>query len=295
MNKLVQGIYSPPAQHWVGDGFPVRTLFDYNRHGQSISPFLLLDHAGPMQFEPTSVAKRRGVGAHPHRGFETVTIVYEGEVSHRDTSGAGGTIGPDEVQWMTAASGLLHEEFHSEAFTQRGGRLEMVQLWVNLPARHKMDAPRYQSLTRQSIPSVALPDQAGYVRVIAGNYGGREGAARTHTPINVWDVRLNAQHEAQLQLPPGHTLLVLVVRGAVAVQGRAVHAGQWVQLGREGSDLQLQASTDAAVLVLGGEPINEPIAGQGPFVMNTRQELAQAFGDFYSGRFGQITPASLNE
>ena len=287
MHKSVQGIYSPPPQHWVGNGFPVRTLFDYNRYGARISPFLLLDHAGPVNFPASS--EKQGVGAHPHRGFETVTIVYEGEVSHRDTSGAGGTIGPDEVQWMTAASGLLHEEFHSDAFAQRGGKLEMVQLWVNLPARHKMDAPRYQSLTRQSIPSIALPNQAGALRVIAGDYEGHAGAAITHTPINVWDVRLQAQSSVDLALPEGHTLLVMVVRGMVSINGQSAYNGQWLHLSRDGTSLSIDASTNAVLLVLSGEPINEPIAGQGPFVMNTREELSQAYGDFYAGRFGQMT------
>ncbi len=287
MHKSVQGIHSPPPQHWVGNGFPVRTLFDYNRYGARISPFLLLDHAGPVNFPASS--EKQGVGAHPHRGFETVTIVYEGEVSHRDTSGAGGTIGPDEVQWMTAASGLLHEEFHSDAFAQRGGKLEMVQLWVNLPARHKMDAPRYQSLTRQSIPSIALPNQAGALRVIAGDYEGHAGAAITHTPINVWDVRLQAQSSVDLALPEGHTLLVMVVRGMVSINGQSAYNGQWLHLSRDGTSLSIDASTNAVLLVLSGEPINEPIAGQGPFVMNTREELSQAYGDFYAGRFGQMT------
>ena len=293
MHKSVQGIYSPPPQHWVGNGFPVRTLFDYNRYGARISPFLLLDHAGPVNFPANFPAssEKYGVGAHPHRGFETVTIVYEGEVSHRDTSGARGTIGPDEVQWMTAASGLLHEEFHSDAFAQRGGKLEMVQLWVNLPARHKMDAPRYQSLTRQSIPSIALPNQAGVLRVIAGDYEGHAGAAITHTPINVWDVRLQAQSSVDLALPEGHTLLVMVVRGMVSINGQSAYNGQWLHLSRDGTSLSIDASTNAVLLVLSGEPINEPIAGQGPFVMNTREELSQAYGDFYAGRFGQMTTA----
>ena len=290
MNKTVQGIYSPPTAHWVGNGFPVRTLFDYNRHGPRISPFLMLDHAGPAQFDPSEV--RHGVGAHPHRGFETVTIVYEGEVSHRDTSGAGGTIGPGEVQWMSAASGLLHEEYHSEAFTRRGGLLEMVQLWVNLPAAHKMDAPRYQALTQAHIPEIALPDAAGTVRVIAGDYEGHTGAALTHTPMNVWDVRLNRGAEVDWQLPAGHTLMMMVVRGTVQVNGQELHTGQLAQMSRDGESVQLSARTDAIVLVLGGEPIHEPVAGQGPFVMNTRQELAQAFDDFYAGRFGQMPAAA---
>lgn len=289
MHKTVQGIYSPPSAHWVGNGFPVRTLFDYNRHGSRISPFLMLDHAGPMEFAPSN--ERHGVGAHPHRGFETVTIVYDGEVSHQDTSGAGGTIGPGEVQWMTAARGLLHEEYHSEAFSQRGGTLEMVQLWVNLPARHKMDAPRYQALTRDNIPEVALPDQAGVVRVIAGEFDGHHGAATTHTPMNVWDVRLQPGADIDVELPEQHTLMVMVVRGMVEVNGQRLQAGQLAQMSRSGTGLHLASNTAATVLILGGEPINEPVAGQGPFVMNTREELAQAFDDFYSGQFGRM-PAS---
>ena len=286
MFKTVEGIYSAPPTHWVGNGFPVRTLFDYQRHGSRISPFLMLDHAGPAHFDASDV--RHGVGAHPHRGFETVTIVYEGEVSHRDSTGAGGTIGPGEVQWMTAGSGLLHEEYHSEAFTRRGGQLEMVQLWVNLPAAHKMNAPRYQALTHANIPQVDLPDAAGHVRVIAGDYEGQAGAAHTHSPINVWDVRLHRQGRALLALPQGHTLMVMVVRGIVRLNGQQAHTGQLVQLSREGVALQLEASTNAMILVLSGEPLQEPVVGQGPFVMNTRQELSQAFEDFYAGRFGQM-------
>lgn len=186
--KKILGMYSAPRPHWVGDGFPVRSLFSYDSLGRHLSPFLLLDYAGPARFEPA--AQRRGVGVHPHRGFETVTIVYDGEVDHRDSSGAGGHIGPGDVQWMTAASGILHEEFHSDAFTRQGGTLEMAQLWVNLPARDKMGEPGYQSLRDGDIPSVALADAAGTVRVIAGEFAGVSGPARTHTPINVWDLRL---------------------------------------------------------------------------------------------------------
>lgn len=288
MNKTVHSIYSPPDQHWVGNGFPVRTLFNYMQHGPQISPFLLLDHAGPATFAPSNTPP--GVDSHPHRGFETVTIVYSGEVSHRDTTGAGGTIGPGEVQWMTAGSGLLHEEFHSPAFAQEGGQLEMVQLWVNLPAAHKMTAPRYQALTHANIPEVLLPDGAGMVRVIAGDYNGHTGAADTHTPMNVWDVRLNPHSDTMLELPAQHTLLVMVVHGSVHINGARARTGQWVHLSREGRLLLAQTDDQPCdLLVLSGEPILEPIVGQGPFVMNTRAELAQAFGDFYAGKFGSMT------
>ena len=193
--KKILGVYSAPRQHWVGDGFPVRSLFSHASHGQHLSPFLLLDYAGPTEFQPAQ--QRRGVGQHPHRGFETVTIVYQGEVDHRDSTGAGGHIGPGDVQWMTAAGGILHEEFHSDAFTRAGGLLEMVQLWVNLPAADKLAEPGYQTLLDADIPTVALAEGAGQVRVIAGEFRGRRGPARTFTPIDLWDLRLNAGHSLQ--------------------------------------------------------------------------------------------------
>ncbi|WP_333682895.1 pirin family protein [Pontibaca methylaminivorans] len=285
--KKILGIHDAPRGHWVGDGFPVRSLFSYQSHGAQMSPFLLLDHAGPAHFEPAQTP--RGVGAHPHRGFETVTIVYDGEVEHRDSTGAGGKIGPGDVQWMTAASGILHEEFHSHDYTRRGGPFEMVQLWVNLPAADKMAAPHYQLLENGSIPSVPLPDDGGTVRVIAGEYGGARGPARTHTPLNVWDLRVAAGKSAAFDLPEGHTLAVVVLAGRLQVNaGDPVQDGQMVVLDRAGTGLVLSAESDARLLLLGGEPINEPIAGHGPFVMNTQEEIRQAFADFRSGRFGRI-------
>ncbi|RLK57248.1 hypothetical protein BCL79_1653 [Stenotrophomonas rhizophila] len=285
--KKILGIYSAPKAHWVGDGFPARTLFSYSSHGQQVSPFLLLDYAGPMAFTPA--AQPRGVGQHPHRGFETVTIVYEGEVEHRDSTGAGGTIGPGDVQWMTAASGILHEEFHSHAFTRTGGTLEMVQLWVNLPAKDKMAAPGYQTLLDAQIPSVALPDQAGRVRVIAGEFDGQHGPARTFTPMDVWDLRLLQGHSAHLPVPEGRHVALVVLRGSVQVNGsQTVHEAQLVMLDRDGSALRIEANSDATVLVLSGEPIDEPIVGYGPFVMNSQDDIRQAFADFNGGRFGQI-------
>ncbi|NCT96139.1 MAG: pirin family protein [Comamonadaceae bacterium] len=287
MLKPIQGVYSAPRPHWVGDGFPVRSLFSYGDHGAQLSPFLLLDYAGPAQFPPSD--RPRGVGVHPHRGFETVTIVYDGEVAHRDSTGAGGTIGPGDVQWMTAASGILHEEFHSPAFTQRGGQLEMVQLWVNLPARSKMEAPGYQNILDAQIPGVDLPEGAGRVRVIAGAYRGHAGPARTHTPMDVWDVRLNQGKTARLPLIKGHTAALVVLAGTVLVNGEAVaREAQLVQFQRDGDALEIEANTDAKLLFLGGEPIEEPVVGHGPFVMNTREEIVQAFHDFQSGRFGRL-------
>lgn len=285
--KKILGTYSAPRGHWVGDGFPVRSIFSYNSHGQHLSPFLLLDYAGPTHFKPAE--RPRGVGQHPHRGFETVTIVYEGEVEHRDSTGAGGKIGPGDVQWMTAAGGILHEEYHSHDYTRTGGPFEMVQLWVNLPAKDKMSVPRYQTLLNRDIPAVALADGAGQLRVIAGEYDGQRGPAQTHTPINVWDVRLNQGREARLTLPEGHTLALIVLRGAVQVNGNVIaRDAQMVMFDREGSDLVLEANSDATVLLLSGEPIDEPIVGYGPFVMNSEDEIRQAMVDFESGRFGRI-------
>lgn len=285
--KKVLGIYSSPRQHWVGDGFPVRTLFSHQSLGQHISPFLMLDYAGPTHFEPASTP--RGVGQHPHRGFETVTIVYQGEVAHRDSTGGGGRIGPGDVQWMTAASGILHEEFHSEQFSRSGGTLEMVQLWVNLPARDKMAPAGYQTVLDGDIPSVSLPDGLGRVRVIAGEYAGHSGPARTFTPIDVWDVRLNAGGVVTLPVAQGRTLALVVLRGSVSINGeQSAQGAQLVMFERGDSDIALEASSDATVLLLSGEPINEAVAQHGPFVMNTQAEIVQAMADFNSGRFGQL-------
>ncbi|MFC5570298.1 pirin family protein [Lysobacter yangpyeongensis] len=285
--KKILGVYSAPRPHWVGDGFPARSLFSYNSHGRDLSPFLLLDYAGPYKFDPATAP--RGVGQHPHRGFETVTIVYEGEVEHRDSTGAGGKIGPGDVQWMTAASGILHEEFHSHEFTRSGGTLEMVQLWVNLPAKDKLAAPGYQTLLDAEIPSVELADGAGRVRVIAGEFDGHRGPARTFTAMDVWDVRLNAGKTTTFTLPEGRTLALVVLKGTVLVNGSAVtREAQMVTLARDGSDVALEANTDATVLLLSGEPIDEPIVGYGPFVMNTQEQIHEAIVDFNSGKFGRM-------
>ncbi len=285
--KRILGVYSAPRQHWVGDGFPVRSMFTYNNHGKALSPFLLLDYAGPAEFSPAT--RPRGVGQHPHRGFETVTIVYKGEVAHRDSTGKGGVIGPGDVQWMTAASGILHEEFHSEAFTRSGGILHMVQLWVNLPAKDKMSPPGYQAILNADIPAVALPDGAGAVRVIAGKYGRAAGPAHTFSPLDVWDLRLRAGASVDLPAGEGWNTALIVLTGAVQVNGSATaREAQMVLLDRSGEGLFVEATDETAALLLSGEPINEPIAGHGPFVMNTAKEIEQAFADYESGTFGQI-------
>lgn len=289
MLKKVLGRFGNNRGHWVGDGFPVRSLFSYDGLGAHISPFLLLDYAGPHVFEPTT--KRRGVGQHPHRGFETVTVVYDGEVEHHDSAGNGGVIGPGDVQWMTAGAGIIHEEYHSSGFAKAGGPFRMIQLWVNLPAKHKMAAPGYQGVLKADIPVVELPDGAGAARIIAGEYRGAKGPARTFTPINVWDMRINGKADLALELPEGHNAMLVVLTGQVTVNGSATAGeAEMVLLDRAGANASVHADADAVVLVLTGEPIDEPIVGHGPFVMNTEAEIRQAFDDFRSGRFA-LAPA----
>jgi redox-sensitive bicupin YhaK (pirin superfamily) len=289
--RQVLGVYSAPRQHWVGDGFPVRTLLSHHDQGQHISPFIMLDYAGPTKFEPTS--ERRGVGVHPHKGFETVTVVYEGEVEHRDSTGAGGVIGPGDVQWMTAGSGILHEEYHSPAFANKGGNFEMVQLWVNLPAKDKSAKPGYQNLLKADIPTVELPGSAGSLRVIAGRYGETQGPARTFTDLNMWDVALKRGKVVMLDVPEGHALSVLVLKGTIEIDGREIaREAQTVILGRDGGAVTLEANGNAKLLVLSGMPIDEPVVAHGPFVMNTVDEIKQAMLDFQSGKFGVIREAA---
>lgn len=286
MIKKVLGRYGNNQRHWVGDGFPVRSLFSYSTLGQHISPFLLLDYAGPHYFEPTQA--RRGVDRHPHRGFETVTIVYDGEVEHKDSAGNGGVIGPGDVQWMTAAGGILHEEYHSPGFARSGGPFRMVQLWVNLPAKDKKAPGGYQSIASADIPVVELPNAAGRARVIAGELLGVKGPARTFTPINVWDVRLKGDADLTFDLPEGHTAMLVVLNGHVTINdSQEAGEAEVILLDREGSGATVHADGDTTLLVLTGEPINEPIAGYGPFVMNSEAEIKQAIDDFNNGRFVQ--------
>ena len=288
--KKILGRFGNPNMHWVGDGFPVRSLFSYNDFGQAISPFLLLDYAGPKNFDPST--SQRGVGQHPHRGFETVTIVYDGEVAHRDSTGQGGVIGPGDVQWMTAAGGIIHEEFHSPGFAKTGGPFRMVQLWVNLPAKDKMATPGYQSILSADIPTIDLPGDAGKLRVIAGEFDGAKGPARTFTPVNVWDMRLNRDASLQLDLPEGHNAAIVVLTGHITVGGtQPAGEAEVVLLGRDGAGTTIDADGDSMVLVLTGEPIDEPIVGYGPFVMNSEAEIRQAVDDFNSGQFGRMAAA----
>ena len=289
MKKLLR-IHQSSGMHWVGNGFPVRSVFDYNGLGRELSPFLLLDYAAPYQFPPGN--EKRGVGGHPHKGFETVTIAYQGEVQHRDSSGGGGKIGAGDVQWMTAGNGIVHEEFHSQDFTRKGGTFQMAQLWVNLRAKDKSAKAGYQTLLKAQIPNAELPDNAGTVRVIAGDYNGRKGAAKTFSPINLWDVNLRAGKSAELPLPDGHTTTFLVLSGEVEVDGeRDAGEGDLAIFARAGDGITVKAKTDAKLLVMGGEPFDEPVVGHGPFVMNSRAEIQQAFEDYQLGRMGEIADA----
>ena len=282
--------------HWVGNGFPVRSVFDYNGLGRELNPFLLLDYAAPYEFPPGN--EKRGVGGHPHKGFETVTVAYQGELEHRDSSGGGGKIGAGDVQWMTAGNGIVHEEFHSNEFTRKGGTLQMVQLWVNLRAKDKSAKAGYQTLLKAQIPNVPLPQDAGMVRLIAGEYGGHKGPAKTFTPINLWDANLRAGKSAELPLPDGHTTTFLVLSGEVTVNGEregpsrtGLREGDLAIFARAGDSIALEAKTDARLLVMDGEPIAEPVVGHGPFVMNSRAEIQQAFEDYQLGRMGEIASA----
>ncbi len=285
--KQVLRVVSAGSQHWVGDGFPVRNLFPSNGVAAEISPFLMLDYAGPKVFEPAK--EPRGVDEHPHRGFETVTIAYQGSVDHRDSAGNAGTIHPGDVQWMTAASGVVHEEKHGQAFTEAGGTFEMVQLWVNLPAAFKMSKPRYQGITSAQIPAVALG--AGVVaRLIAGALGAEQGPAKTFTPVTLIDVRMEAGGVGTLELPSGQNFGVVLLRGSVTVNGTTVMSGEprMSLLSPGGRTVELAASEESLVLVLGGASIDEPVASYGPFVMNTQAELRQAVEDFRAGRMGRL-------
>lgn len=309
-SKRVLSVQPPSAPHWVGDGFPVRTLFSYDGLGKELNPFLLLDYAGPVVFPPAppSRPEPRGVGAHPHRGFETVTIVYSGEVAHGDSAGHGGVIGPGDVQWMTAGSGVLHQEYHSPAFSATGGAFEMAQLWINLPASRKMTAPAYQPLLEAAIPAFALSGKVGTIRAIAGQaslpQAARQeasiqkvtGPASTFSPLSVWDVRLKGGETVSLTRPNGWITAIAVLRGRVVVNGAQAGAAQTVVLSRDGETFEIEAQTggtspeqeEALFLVLAALPLDEPVVGHGPFVMNEQREILEAIQDFRAGRFGSL-------
>jgi quercetin 2,3-dioxygenase len=286
--KGILGVYRPGSAHMVGDGFPVRNLFPSNELDREVSPFLMLDYAGPQYFSPTD--HPRGVGEHPHRGFETVTIVYEGMVAHRDSAGNAGVIGPGDVQWMTAASGIVHEEFHEKEFAKKGGTLHAIQLWVNLPRASKMSAPGYQTILNGDIPAVEFEGGAGQLRVIAGSFLGHRGPARTFTPVELYDLQLKAGKRMALTLPDGHNASIFVLQGRVSVNGSpAAGEAELIVCKEQGSQVAIHAHNDSRILVMAGQPIDEPVARYGPFVMNTKAELIQAVNDYQAGKMGHLS------
>ncbi len=287
--RKINGIYRGSDFHWVGDGFRVTNYFpSSNNFAQKISPYVLMDYHPPFQYPPTE-DEQRGVGVHPHRGFETVTLAFEGSVAHHDSAGNSGVIGPGDVQWMTAASGILHKEYHQKEFARAGGTMHMAQIWVNLPQAHKMDAPRYQAIASGQMGLAKLPDAAGQVRVIAGEFGGVKGPARTVTPINMFDIRLNPHGRLHLSFPSHQNTALLILKGDVIVNGKTKgRTLDFVLFENDGEEIVIQADDEAHLLVLNGEPIDEPVVQQGPFVMNTRQEIRQAMVDFQTGKFGQL-------
>jgi len=281
-------VYQPGSQHVVGDGFHVRNLFPSNDLDRELSPFVMLDYAGPTFYPATDTP--RGVGEHPHRGFETVTIVYQGLVAHRDSAGNSGVIGPGDVQWMTAASGIVHEELHEKEWAKRGGTLQAIQLWVNLPKSSKMSAPSYQTIVNDQIPVVQLDGGAGSLRVIAGSVGGAKGPAKTFTPIELYDVRLRAGHSMPLQIPNGYNVGLLILSGQASVEGaHRLSEADLAVFASTGESVTIIAEADATILVMAGEAINEPVARYGPFVMNTKAELVQAMNDYQAGKMGHLS------
>jgi redox-sensitive bicupin YhaK (pirin superfamily) len=288
IERKIAGIYHGAPIHWVGDGFRVSNYFPSgNNFGSRVSPFILMDYAPPYRYAPTH-SQQRGIGPHPHRGFETVTLAFEGSVAHHDSAGNTGVIGPGDVQWMTAASGVLHKEYHEREFARAGGTFHMMQLWVNLPKAHKMDLPRYQALTAEQIGRAEIPDDGGQVRVIAGEYKDVKGPAKTFTPINLFDIRLNAGGQVPLSFPAHENTLLLIMQGEVEVSGQTAKELDLVLFDNEGEEITVRAEQAAHLLLLNGEPIDEPVVQYGPFVMNTEQEIRQAMLDFSNGKFGYL-------
>ena len=285
--NAIQKVYTSDRSTWVGDGFKTNSMLPMSEMSTATSPFLVMGYTARYPFSPTQ--HQRGVGMHPHRGFETVTIVYDGELEHRDSKGNHGTIGKNEVQWMTAGQGIMHEEHHSKAFAQSGGVLDMVQLWVNLPSHAKMVEPRYQELTEQNIPDVQLEHEQGIVRVIAGEFSHQnstfKGPAITHSQMNMLDARLNASKTVHFDFNPSWNNIVFVLSGSLKIEGKNYGSMQTLYLNHETSGLDIEVEADAKLLIVSGEPILEPIVAHGPFVMNTETEIHQAFIDFQSGRF----------
>lgn len=286
--KQVQQVLAPPAPHMVGDGFRVHNFFPGNYIDKKrMSPFFLLDYNSKIDFPPRK--EPRGVGVHPHRGFETVTIAYHGSVAHHDSAGNSGVINEGDVQWMTAASGILHKEYHDTEYSQKGGLFQMAQLWVNLPAQYKMSKPKYQAISKNDIPNFALDNNSGTVEIIAGKYRSKKGAAFTFTPIEMYNVRMNKGGATVFEFPAHYNTGILVVEGKVSVNDSSeAPADHFVLFKNEGEAIKIVAEENSVLLVLSGEPINEPIVAYGPFLMNTYDEIQQAYSDFNRGKFGYL-------
>lgn len=285
--RSVEVVIAPPPAHMVGDGFRVHGFFpgeiiDKKR----MSPFFLMDYNSKVEFTPRD--EPRGVSVHPHRGFETVTIAYHGKVAHHDSAGNSGIIGEGDVQWMTAASGLLHKEYHEKEFSRKGGLFQMVQLWVNLPAKYKMTPPKYQEITHEMMSKYQLPDDKGVIEIIAGEYKGLKGPASTFTPMYVYNARLKKEAMADFNFPADYNTGLLVVEGNIIINGETASPDHFVLFKNDAEQINVQATEDAVLLILSGEPINEPIAQYGPFLMNTRDELEQAIQDVNAGKFGVL-------
>lgn len=288
VTRPIARVYSAPGLHWVGDGFRVMGFMSaYPELTEALNPFLLLDYHPPYDYTPTT--HRRGVGPHPHRGFETVTLAFEGSVAHHDSTGNAGVIGPGDVQWMTAASGILHKEYHEENFSRRGGTFHMAQIWVNLPKADKMGPPRYNALNAEDMGLVSLPNEGGSVRVIAGEYEGIRGPAKPFSPISMFDVLLNPNGEATFSIPNTNNLAVLIMAGDVRFNGlQKASVNELVVFANDGEHMTVKAGPASRLLVLAGEPIREPIVSYGPFVMNSAREIQEAFRDYSRGAFGHL-------
>ncbi len=285
--KKIERILPPPPTRWVGNGFKVHNFFPGLLPVERMSPYVLLDYNAPTYFPPSD--KPQGVGVHPHRGIETVTIAYRGKVAHHDSAGHGGVIGEGDLQWMTAGGGVLHKEYHEEEFNRQGGDFHMAQVWVNLPQRDKMTPPKYQAILHRDIPVRELPGKAGTVEVIAGSYDGTPGVAETFSPMEMYNVRLRKGRETTLSLPAAYNTGMVVVEGSVRVNGEEVAPrDHFILFENEGQLIRLEALEDALLLVLSGEPLNEPVVAYGPFVMNTREEIQQAYRDVEEGKFGHL-------
>ena len=286
--KKIEKFITPPPHHWVGDGFKVHTLFPSNDIEKSrMSPFFLLDYNAKTEFPPSDIPK--GVGPHPHRGFETVTIAYRGKVAHHDSAGNSGVIHEGDVQWMTAGSGILHKEYHEKSFSKAGGLFQMVQLWVNLPKKYKMTEPKYQALVHDKMGKVELPNNTGIINIIAGKYQNVKGPAFTFTPINLFDIRLNKNADVSFEIPDKYNTAILILSGTITVNDSdTVKTDQFILFGNSGETVKISAIEESVILLLSGEPINEPIFQYGPFLMNTKKEIIEAFDDFNSGKFGHL-------